>query len=190
MKKITLMLLTLTFMFTSGMAVADAAADAKADEATVKQFKASPVVQNFHKSAYGYAVFPKIGKGGLGIGGAHGKGRTYVGGKRTGTASMSQVTIGFQAGGQAFAQLIYFEDQRAYDNFTSGKFEFGAQAQAIAVTSSAGAGASTAGGTSGQANTKQTKTEYSNGMVVFTMGKGGLMYEASVGGQKFGWKAD
>jgi len=190
MKNTILMVVTLLFTLTSGMAVADAAADAKADQAAVEKFNQSPVVQNFHKSAYGYAIFPKMGKGGLGIGGAHGKGRTYVGGKRTGVASMTQVTIGFQAGGQAFTQLIYFEDERAYKNFTSGKFEFGAQAEAIAVTSSAGAGASTAGGTSGQANTKQTKTEYSDGMVVFTMGKGGLMYEASVGGQKFGWKPD
>ncbi len=190
MKNINLILLALTLIFSSGVALADAAADARADEATLNQFLQSPVVQSFHKNAYGYAIFPKIGKGGLGIGGAHGKGRTYVGGKRTGTASMSQVTIGFQAGGQAFAQLIYFEDKRAYDDFTSGNFEFSAQAEAIAITSSAGAEASTAGGTSAQADANQKKTKYSKGMVVFTMGKGGLMYEASVGGQKFGWKAD
>jgi lipid-binding SYLF domain-containing protein len=189
MKKLFLSFLALTLLISGGQALADAAEEAKADQATMNKFLQSDVVQKFAKSAYGYAVFPTIGKGGIIIGGGHGKGRVYVGGKRTGTTSMTQLSIGFQLGGEAYSELIFFEDKRAYDDFTSGEFEFGAQAQAIAITSSAGAGASTTG-TTASANATQAKTKYSKGMAVFIMGKGGLMYEASVGGQKFNYKAD
>jgi lipid-binding SYLF domain-containing protein len=189
MRKLLLSLLALSLLLSGGLALADAAEEAKADQATMKKFMDSDVVQKFAKNAYGYAVFPTIGKGGVIIGGGHGKGRVYVGGKRVGTTSMTQLSIGFQLGGEAYSELIFFQDKRAYEEFTSGEFEFGAQAQAIAITSSAGAGASTTGSTA-SANTAQAKTSYHNGMAVFIVGKGGLMYEASVGGQKFNFKAD
>jgi lipid-binding SYLF domain-containing protein len=154
-----------------------------------KVFRDSPVVAPFFKKSYGYAVFPTIGKGGIGIGGAYGKGQVYVGEKLTGKSSMAQLTIGFQLGGQAYSQIIFFEDKRAYDEFTSGNFEFGVGASAVAITAGAqaqagttGAGASASpGGTAGS----QAKIDYHKGMAVFTRAKGGLMYEASIGGQKF-----
>ena len=161
--------------------------DAQADKAAVSEFMKSDVVKKFHNSAYGYAVFPNIGKGGFGIGGAYGQGRVYRGGKKTGDASMTQVSIGLQAGGQAYRQIIYFQDKRAFDEFTSGEFEFSAQAEAIAVTASAGAQAGTEG-TSAGAGDNQANTSYEKGMIVFTMGKGGLMYQATLGGQKYNYK--
>jgi len=99
---------------------------------------------------------------------------------------MTQLTIGFQLGGQAYRQIIYFEDKRAFDDFTSGNFEFGAQAEAIAITSSAGASAGTEG-TSASANATQAEAKYHKGMIVFAMGKGGLMYQATLGGQKYSY---
>jgi lipid-binding SYLF domain-containing protein len=161
-----------------------AGSDAEADKKAMDEFLQSGVVQKFKKSAYAYAVFPTIGKGGLGIGGAHGKGRVYKNGKKMGDSSMTQLSIGFQAGGQAYRQVIFFEDKRAYDEFTGGNFEFSAQAEAIAITSSAGASAGTEG-SSASADNAQANTKYNKGMIVFTMGKGGLMYQASIGGQKY-----
>ena len=104
---------------------------------TIEVFKKSPAVQPFFKNAYGYAVFPTVGKGGIGIGGAYGKGQVYQGGKVTGTASLVKVTVGFQLGGQAFSEIIFFEDKRAYEEFTSGNFEFDASASAVAITAGA-----------------------------------------------------
>lgn len=154
---------------------------------TIKVFKYSDVVNKYFSRSYGYAVFPTIGKGGVGIGGAHGKGQVYRYGKVTGTTSMTQLTIGLQLGGQAFSQVIFFEDKRAYKDFTSGNFEFGAQATAIAITSGAAAQVGTTGTSAGAGN-KQTKSGYTKGMIVFTHAKGGLMYEATLGGQKYSFK--
>ena len=162
--------------------------DAQADKDAIAAFMASDIVGKYHNSAYGYAVFPNIGKGGFGIGGAHGKGRVYRGGKKTGDISMTQISFGLQAGGQAYRQVVYFQDKRAFDEFTSGEFEFGAQAEAIAITASAGASAGTEG-TSASANETQSETSYHKGMIVFTMGKGGLMYQAALGGQKYNYEA-
>lgn len=166
----------------------DAKEEAQNDKAAIAAFMESPVASKFHKSAYGYAVFPTIGKGGFGIGAAHGSGRVYAGGKKTGDVSMTQISFGLQAGGQAYRQVIYFENKKAFDTFTSGEFEFGAQAEAIALTASAGVAAGTEG-TTASANESQTKeSKYFNGMVVFTMGKGGLMYQAALGGQKYNYE--
>jgi len=104
---------------------------------------------------------------------------------------MTQVTIGAQLGGEAYSQIIFFEDKRAFDEFTSGNFEFGAQAQAVAITAGASATASTAGTSAGASAGKhdaKTVGAYTKGMAVFTVAKGGLMYEASIGGQKFSYK--
>jgi lipid-binding SYLF domain-containing protein len=123
--------------------------------------------------ASGYAIFPSVAKGALGIGAAKGTGQVYENGndKPVGQVKLSQVTIGFQAGGQAYAELILFEDKTSLDNFKKGNFEFSAQASAVAVTAGASANA-----------------KYENGVMILTMAKGGLMYEASVGGQKFKYK--
>ena len=146
----------------------------------------------FFDDAYAYALFPTIGKGGIGLGGAHGKGRVFVDDKHVGNTSMTQVTVGFQLGGQAYSMAIFFQDRRAYEEFTSGNFEFGAAATAVAITAGASASASTAGGgtagASGGRNDAVTSGDYSKGMAVFTVAKGGLMYEASLGGAKFGYR--
>jgi len=160
------------------------ASDVSDDKEAIKILTRSDVVEKFHKSAYGYAVFPTIGKGGIGIGGAHGTGGVYKSGAKTGDVSMTQISIGFQLGGQAYRQVIYFEDQRAFNEFTTGSFEFSAQAEAIAITSSAGAQAGTEG-SSASANEAQAEASYHKGMIIFTMGKGGLMFQAALGGQKY-----
>jgi lipid-binding SYLF domain-containing protein len=155
---------------------------------TIKVFKEAGQSGEFFKKSYGYAVFPTIGKAGVGIGGAHGKGRVYAGGKYVGDTTMNQLTAGFQLGGQAFSQIIFFEDKRSFDEFTSGNFEFGAQASAVAITAGASAGATTAGSSAGASGGKHDATtvgSYHKGMAIFTVAKGGLMYEATVGGQKF-----
>jgi len=180
----------LTILITAALLVAfsgTASADKYTD--TIDIYKKSEAVQPFFKTAYGYAVFPTIGKGGLGIGGAYGKGQVYRGGKVTGEASLVKLSIGWQAGGQAFSQMIFFEDKRAYDEFTSGEFEFDASASAVAITAGvqakAGTEGASAGASAGPATGKQAKTSYHKGMAVFTHAKGGLMYEAAIGGQKF-----
>ena len=176
-----------SMIFLSSAYADDAKEEAEEDKAAIAAFTESPVASKYHKSAYGYAVFPTIGKGGFGIGGAHGSGRVYVGGKKTGDTSMTQVSFGLQAGGQAYRQVIYFENKKAFDDFTGAVFEFGAQAEAIALTASAGVSAGTEG-TSASANESQSDgSKYFNGMIVFTMGKGGLMYQAALGGQKYSY---
>jgi lipid-binding SYLF domain-containing protein len=124
------------------------------------------------KEAYGYAVFPNVGKAGLGIGGAHGNGIVYQAGNPVGKTELKQVTVGFQAGGQSFVEVVFFKDKTAFDDFTRGNFEFGAQVSAVAFTAGASA-----------------KLAYNGGVAIVTMAKGGLMYEATVGGQKFKYEA-
>jgi lipid-binding SYLF domain-containing protein len=158
---------------------------------TIKVFRNAGQSAKFFDSSHGYAVFPTIGKGGIGIGGAHGSGRVYEKGVHVGDTSMTQITIGLQLGGQAYSQIIFFQDKRAFDEFTSGNFEFGAQASAVAITAGAQAQAGTSGtgaGASGTQSSASTKGGYQKGMAVFTVAKGGLMYEASIGGQKFSYK--
>jgi len=179
--------LTLFAMLTCSAPVF-AGSDAEKDKQAIAVFLESDVIAGFHKSAYGYAVFPTIGKGGIGIGAAHGPGRVYRKGKKTGDVTMTQISIGFQLGGQVYRQVVYLQDKRAFNEFTSGQFEFSAQAEAIAITASAGVQAGT-DGASASANSTQGKTKYQKGMIVFTMGKGGLMYQAALGGQKYDYKA-
>jgi len=167
-------------------------APALADEyaETIKVFKEAGESKRFFNNAYGYAVFPTIGKGGIGVGGAYGKGRVYRKGKHVGDTSVTQVSIGLQLGGQAYSQIIFFEDERAFKEFTGGSFEFGADASAVAITAGVGGKAGTTGasaGASGGKHDAETIGKYQNGMATFTVAKGGLMYEASIGGQKFGY---
>ncbi len=120
--------------------------------------------------SYGYVIFPNVGKGGIGIGGASGNGTVYERGTVIGKAKMTQVSVGFQFGGQAYREVIFFENKTDLDRFREDKFEFSAQASAVAVTSGVSA-----------------NMKYREGVMVFTQEKGGLMYEAAIGGQKFNY---
>jgi len=113
-------------------------------------------------------IFPTVGKGGFGIGGARGTGLLKVGGQTVAVVTLTQLSFGFQAGGQAYSEFIFFEDDVALANFRRGNYELGAQASAVAITAGVSADA-----------------EFNSGIAIFTQAKGGLMYEASVGGQKF-----
>jgi len=182
-------LLVAVTMFAAVVSAADESVREK-DAATIKTFRQAGAGAML-EDAYGYAVFPTIGKGGIGIGGAHGSGHVYEKGKAIGETKMTQITYGFQLGGQAYSQLILFEDRRALDEFISGNFEFGAQATAVALTAAAGA---EAGGTGAGTNVSAGKNDadvasggYKRGMAIFTIAKGGLMYEATLGGQKFSY---
>lgn len=156
---------------------------------TVALFKNAGESANFFDSCYGYAVFPTIGKGGLIVGGAHGTGHVYEKGKYIGNTSVTQVSVGFQAGGQAYSQIIFFEDKRALQEFTKGNFEFEAGVSAVAITAAASGSAGTTGANAGASGGKKDATtvggSYYKGMAVFTIVKGGAMYQATVAGQKF-----
>ena len=134
--------------------------------------KSDSLMQHLFSGATAYVMFPNVGKGAVGVGGASGNGILFEKEQPIGKASMKQVNVGFQFGGQAYRELIFFENQAAVEHFKQNKFQFSAQASAVAVTA----------GASGNA-------KYTNGVMVFTQTKGGLMYEASVGGQKFSYKA-
>jgi lipid-binding SYLF domain-containing protein len=183
LKRIFLILLLAAAPFTGTWA------DEYADTLTV--FKQAGESGTFFDKSYGYAVFPTIGKGGIGIGGAYGKGRVYEQGNYVGDTSMTQVSIGLQLGGQAYSQIIFFEDERAFKEFTGGNFEFGAEASAVAITAGASAQATTTGSSAGASAGKHDATtkgsKFNKGMAIFTVAKGGLMYEASVTGQKFSY---
>lgn len=152
-------------------------------------FKKAPAVQAFFQDAYGYAVFPNIGKGGFIVGAAYGEGLVYRGEEITGTTTMMEGSIGFQFGGQVFSEVVFFQDKRAYDEFTSGTFEFDAAATAVAATAGVqaqlGTAGATAGASAGPATGTQAETVYRKGMAIFIHAKGGLMVEIAIGGQKF-----
>ncbi len=172
----------LLFMFTVTTAWAD-----KYDD-TRRIFENAGIGHMF-ETAYGYALFPTIGKGGFVVGGAYGEGRVYEQGNYVGDTKMVQGTIGFQLGGTGFSQVVFFQDQRAFSEFVSGNFEFGAEAQATILTAGANAKVNTAGSSATASGTKNNAaigtTGYNRGMATFTITKGGLMYEISLGGQSF-----
>ncbi|WP_276503409.1 YSC84-related protein [Terrimonas pollutisoli] len=141
-------------------------ADSK--EAKEQFIKSDALMQNLFEKSYGYVIFPNVGKGAIGVGGAAGNGIVYEKGSAIGSAKMKQVSVGFQFGGQAYREVIFFENKAALDRFKENKFEFAAQVSAVAVTKGASA-----------------NVKYKDGVMVFTQEKGGLMYEASIGGQKF-----
>ena len=183
-------LLCLLFILPFGSALADE--DAAKYSSALKTFQDAGESGAFFGNSYGYAVFPSIGKAGLGVGGAYGNGRVYAGGKVAGDTKMTQLSIGWQAGAQAYSQIIFFEDKRSYDEFTSGNFEFSADASAVAITAGASASAGSTGGSAGASAGKSDATTvgaYRKGMATFTVAKGGLMYEAVLAGQKFSYKA-
>jgi len=160
---------------------------------TIGEFKSIGVVAPFFESAVGYAVFPTIGEGALVVGGSHGKGQVYQGGSVIGFSSISDISLGFQAGGQAYSQVVFFQNEDALKEFTSGKFEFSASASAIAVqaTASAETGTEKTGATASATKTGEKSTAnatYQGGIAVFTMAKGGMMASASIAGQKYSYK--
>jgi lipid-binding SYLF domain-containing protein len=169
----------MTALIVAGIAVGCSTTSEKRDELTPKAqetkaefLKADKSLSSVFDKAAGYVIFPSVAKGALGVGAASGTGQLYEKDRAVGQAAMTQVTIGFQAGGQAYSELIFFEDSATLDSFKKGNFEFSAQASAVAVTAGVGANA-----------------KYEKGIMILTMAKGGLMYEASVGGQKFSYKA-
>lgn len=186
-QKIRFFSLFLPFLFIASPAVA--AQEVLDHSRQMQIFRDSAVSAPFFTNAYGYVFFPTIGKGGVGVGGAYGKGEVYRQGKMTGTASLYKLSIGFQLGGQSFSEIIFFQDKRAYDEFTNGAFELDATASAVAITAgaqaTAGTGGASAGVSAGPQTGQQLGGEYVNGTAVFVHTKGGLMYEAAIGGQKF-----
>ena len=138
---------------------------------TINKLKKIAGLKPYFKRAKGYAVFPNIGKAGIGIGGARGKGEVFERDEVIGSTTVTQLSIGLQLGGQAFSQIIFFKDKKDLERFTQGNFEFGASASAALITEGANASA-----------------DYSDGVAVLTFSKGGLMYEASIGGQKFSFQ--
>ena len=176
-RKITLQLFRVTLLFATltmnstviaQTSLKDKKIIADAKKSKTEFIKTDGLMKNIFDKAYGYVIFPNVGKGGVVIGGAAGNGAVYQSGALIGMAKLTQVTIGFQWGGQAYREVIFFETKKDLDNFKEDNLEFAAQASAVAATAGASANAN-----------------YKNGVMIFTQTKGGLMYEASVGGQKF-----
>ena len=185
MKGILRFLLITLSILSGSAAVADAYSDTDA------LFKSAGESAAFFNDCDGYAVFPTIGKGGLVVGGAHGKGRVYEHGKFIGDTSMTQLSVGLQAGGQAYSMIIFFQDQRAFEEFTRQSFEFGADVSAVAITAAASGQLGTTGASAGASGGKKDATtagKYYKGLAVFTIAKGGAMVQAAVAGQKFTYK--
>lgn len=180
-------LLLLSALLASGCAMATSDGD------TAALFRHSGQSAEFFSNSYGYAVFPTIGKAGFGVGGARGTGHVYVHGKQIGRTTMTQLSVGFQIGGEAYSQIIFFADQNSLEDFTKGNFEFSADVGAVAITAAASASAGTNGADAAASGGKRdaaTAGEYRHGVAVFTIAKGGLMYEATLAGQKFSYEAN
>jgi lipid-binding SYLF domain-containing protein len=179
-----LMLITVSILSGSA-AVADDYSD------TIALFKNAGESSSVFNDCYGYAVFPTIGQGGLVVGGAHGKGHVYEHGKYVGDTSMTQLSVGLQAGGQAYSMIIFFQDERAFKEFTRENFEFGADVSAVAITAAASGQLGTTGASAGASGGKKDATtvgKYYKGVAVFTIAKGGAMVQAAIAGQKFTYK--
>tara|TARA_B100000287_G_C20348753_1_gene668872 strand:- start:122 stop:658 length:537 start_codon:yes stop_codon:yes gene_type:complete len=138
----------------------------------INLFESNSQLEVYFDQAYGYAIFPSIKKAGIGIGGSRGKGQVFEKGNLIGNTVVTQVSVGFQLGAQTFREVIFFKDEQALDRFTRGNFEFGAQASAVVLTEGVA-----------------VEVEYSDGVAIFTETNGGLMYEASIGGQKFNFNS-
>lgn len=189
MKTLRGFVLSAALLLAAGMAFA--APDDADYRATVELFKQAGESAWFFQHCYGYAVFPNIGKGAFIVGGAYGKGRVYAHGKHVGDTSVTQVSVGFQAGGEGYSQIVFFEDKRAFDEFTKGNFEFDAGVRVVAITAAAGGEAGTNGASGDVSAGKKdaaTAGSYYKGMAVFTIVKGGALYQASVAGQKYSYK--
>lgn len=143
--------------------------EAKAAQDAIAAFKATdPDLESFFDKAHGYAVFPSVGKAGMGIGGAYGKGILYEQGNEIGSTTLKQLSMGFEFGGEKYREIIFFQDEKTLDDFKKGNYELGAQASAVALKKGAAKNA-----------------DFDQGVAVFTQTRGGLMFDVSVGGQKF-----
>ena len=163
-----LVLLLLTNLPATALAGWDPSKENEAQEA-IEAFKSTdPDLQTFFDKAHGYAVFPSVGKAGMGIGGAYGKGIVYEQGKEIGNTTLKQLSMGFEFGGEKYREIIFFEDEKTLDDFKKGNYELGAQASAVALKKGASKNA-----------------DFDKGVAVFTQTRGGLMFDVSVGGQKF-----
>jgi len=176
-------------LFLASSSMVGAAGNDASYAAADEKFRDQEATAPFFANSVAYVIFPTIGKGGIGIGGAYGTGRAYKGGAYVGDVTMGQITFGFQLGGQAYSEIIFFKNNEVFTEFTGGDFEFGAEASAVALTAGAQASASTKGatasaGTSAE-NTDTSAANWYRGMAVFTLAKGGLMYQATIGGQAF-----
>jgi lipid-binding SYLF domain-containing protein len=182
---------TRSFGFAAILLLAAGAVHADSYLDTIQLFKNAGASADFFRKSYAYAVFPTVGEGGFIVGGAGGKGRVFVRGKYVGDTTVAQLSVGFQAGGKAYSEIIFFEDRRALGEFQSGTFEFSAGVSAIAITAGASASAGTSGATSGASGGKKDAVTasggFQKGLMVFTIAKGGLMYAATVAGQKFSY---
>jgi len=167
MKNVFILIFFLSFLFS--ISVIAQKYEIEESDKTIAEFKeVDSGINELFNSAYGYGVLYSVGKGGIGVGGAGGKGTVYKGGSPVADLRMTQLTVGLQLGGQKYAEVIFLKNKEAYDRFVGSNYEFAAQVSAVALKSGASADA-----------------EYRDGILVFTMAIGGLMYEASVGGQKF-----
>lgn len=173
-KKNTLRLLTILGLLFLNQSITAQSAQKKekiivdAVEAKTAFIEKDGLLKPLFENAFAYVIFPNIGKGGIGVGAAAGNGAVYEHGTLIGMAKVKQVTVGLQLGGQAYREVIFFENEEEFNRFKENRFEFSAQASAVAVTEGASA-----------------NVKYKNGVMIFTQQKGGLMYEASIGGQKF-----
>ena len=175
-KRIKVSLLLILFGITTSAMGQVGAWDPNLEEKSAKTIsvfmESNDNMKSYFEDAYGYVVFPSIGKGGIVVGGAHGRGILYEQGEVVGQAKMTQVTVGFQWGGQAFSEVIFFKDYAALESFRKGELEFAGQVSAVALTKGASA-----------------DIAYENGVAVYTLSKAGLVYEATLGGQKFKYLA-
>jgi lipid-binding SYLF domain-containing protein len=176
------------FMLSALMTFTVSTANADQYDDTIARFRNAGASAAFFGNSYGYAVFPTIRQGGLVIGAARGSGRVFRQGQHVGDTTMTQVSVGAQIGGRAYSMIIFFEDQRAFKEFTNGNYEFGADANAVAITTAASSQVGTTGansGASGGKNDATTRGQYYKGVAVFTIVKGGAMVQAAIAGQKF-----
>jgi lipid-binding SYLF domain-containing protein len=185
-------IITSPIVFAAALLLASTAAYAGKCADTVTMFRNAGQSAPFISKSYGYAVFPTVGEAGFIIGGAHGSGCVYAQRKYVANTSVTQVSAGFQAGAKAYSQIVFFEDKRSFDEFATGTFEFSAGVSATAITAGASASAGTQGATSSASGGKNDATTatggYQKGVAVFVITKGGLMYTATVAGQKFTYK--
>ncbi|MFO6424554.1 hypothetical protein [Motilimonas sp. KMU-193] len=187
MKKIILLLGCFMFSQAALANSTEVKAVGASDEvkATISQFEQSKRLdQLYFSNAYGFAVFPDVAEGGVGLAGAHGKGEVFVGGEKVGKATLSHLSIGAALGGKTFDQIIFFIDEKAFNEFAAGDYALSADASGVMIESGAQAKTSTAGNTISTDN-KHQQGDYVNGMAIFVYPKGGLMLDISIGGQKF-----
>ncbi|HTE40763.1 MAG TPA: YSC84-related protein [Steroidobacteraceae bacterium] len=192
MRVLTSILLSLSLAFSVPVLANDVSNAPEKVQDTVENFKKAQLTKPYFENSHGYAVFPTIAKAGVGIGGAGGKGYVYEKGRFVGESSMGQISVGAQLGGQAYSQIVFFENKAAFDEFTREGFEFTADASAVALTLGANAEAGTQGVNAAASLSKSNGiavSKYSKGMAIMTLAKGGLMYQAALTGQKYSYKA-